>query len=184
VKQRRRRFWQSLKDSCQHLQDMSCIPSCLLGSSRHGSVASVHPRALRPDIAFFRVAEIHRQHPKNPFSSRSRGQRGRRHRSELCTSGRPSTRSGTALRPPGIRTVSDCCYSFHTIRPRAKPRWYFRVRLSCGGARAHRPLIDDAIMASTDAVWLSLFFSEGSTLEATGPSAQACSQESWAPTMS
>ena len=31
--------------------------------------------------------------------------------------------TGTALRPPGIRTVSDCRYSLHPERPRPRPPW-------------------------------------------------------------
>ena len=41
-------------------------------------------------------------------------------------------------------------------------------------------LADDVIMASADAVWLSLFSSAGSTLEVTGRFAQVSSLENWA----
>ena len=52
------------------------------------------------------------------------------------------------------------------------------------GDRDTTAIVDAVIMASTDAAWLSLFSSEGSTLEGTGPFAQACSQETWPPMMS
>ena len=70
---------------------------------------------------------------------------------------RLESRSAPGAKPAGQREPTPC-------------------RRKCPAPHA-TALADDVIMASTDALWLSLFSSEGSTLEGTGHFGQASSQE-------